>query len=157
MANNVMPAASDDRQGLYEQDYYSWALEQTRALKEHRTEELDWENLAEEIEDLGRSERRKLRNRLKALLAHLLKWQFQRRRRTRSWEVTIAVQRAEIRQHLRDNPGLGSLVPVLLADAYETARIEVATCLAGQQEPLRSCPWSFEQLMVTAFVQSKSC
>ena len=64
MANNALPAAVDDRHGLYERDYYRWAVEQARALKEHRTEALDWKNLAEEVKGLGRSERRELRSRL---------------------------------------------------------------------------------------------
>jgi hypothetical protein len=147
MRNNVMPAVSGNRHSLYERDYYTWALRQARALKEHRTETLDWENLAEEVGDLARSERRELRNRLKVLLAHLLKWQFQPMRRSRSWEATIAVQRSEIRQHLRDNPGLKPSVPILVADAYEIARIEVAVRLAAQPQPPQSCPWNFEQIM----------
>ena len=78
MANNALPAAVDDRHGLYERDYYTWAVEQAHALKEHRTEALDWKNLAEEVEGLGRSERRELRSRLKVLLAHLLNGNFSR-------------------------------------------------------------------------------
>ncbi len=58
---------------LYERDYYTWALEQARALQERRIEEVDWENLAEEIGDLGRSEARSVRSQLARLLAHLLK------------------------------------------------------------------------------------
>ncbi len=151
MPNNVMQAASADRQSLYERDYYTWALKQARALKEHRAEMLDWENLAEEVGDLARSERRELQNRLKVLLANLLKCQFQPKRRSRSWEATIAVQRSEIRQYLRDNPGLKSSVSVLVADAYEIARIEVAVRLAGQSQPPQSSPWSFEQIMDERF------
>jgi Domain of unknown function DUF29 len=151
MANNLTPAASADGRSLYDRDYYTWALKQAQALKKHRIEGLDWENLAEEVEDLARSEKRELRNRLKVLLAHLLKWKFQPKRRSRSWEATIAVQRAELRLHLRDNPGLKSSVPTLLADAYETARVDVATRLAGQPQPPQSCPWSFEQIMDERF------
>lgn len=147
MANNVLPAAVEHRQELYERDYYTWATEQACALREHRIEALDWKNLAEEVEDLARSERRELRSRLKVLLAHLLKWQFQPKRRTRSWHATIAVQRAEIRQHMRDNPGLKPHVAALIADAYETARIEVGSRLSVSGQPLQSCPWSFDQMM----------
>ena len=78
MANNALPAAVDDRHGLYERDYNTWAVEQAHALKEHRTEALDWKNLAEEVEGLGRGERRELRSRLKVLLAHLLNGNFSR-------------------------------------------------------------------------------
>jgi hypothetical protein len=146
-------ATAADRRSLYQRDYYTWALKQARALKQQRAERLDWENLAEEVEDLAKSERRELRNRLKVLLAHLLKWQFQPNRRSRSWEATIAVQRVEIRQHLRDNPGLRPSIPALLADAYEPARIEVASRLPerAQAQPPQSCPWSFDQLMDERF------
>jgi hypothetical protein len=154
MARTVMPTiTAEDRRSLYERDYYTWALKQARALKEQRAERLDWENLAEEVEDLAKSERRELRNRFKVLLVHLLKWQFQPNRRSRSWEATIAVQRVEISQHLRDNPGLRPSIPVLLADAYEPARIEVASRLPERApaQPPPSCPWSFAQLMDDRF------
>lgn len=154
MARNVMPAATaEGRRSLYERDYYTWALKQARALKEQRVERLDWENLAEEVEDLARSERRELRNRLKILLTHLLKWRYQPNRRSRSWEATIAVQRVEIRQHLRDNPGLRPSIAGLLVNAYEPARIEVASRLpeTAPAQPPQPCPWSFDQLMDDRF------
>ncbi len=67
-----MGTAKADKSGLYERDYYSWALEQQRALLEHRTEDLDWENLADEVGDLGRSQRHALRSRAARLIEHLL-------------------------------------------------------------------------------------
>ncbi len=108
MSRNAMPsaAAGEGPASLYDRDYYTWTLEQARALRERRTSDLDWANLAEEVEDLGKSERRELQNRLEVLLAHLLKWQFQPKRRSRSWSATIAVQRVKIRQLLDQNPGL---------------------------------------------------
>ena len=154
MAHNSIPAAAgEDHQSLYEKDYYTWAMEQARALREQRVKALDWRNLAEEVEDLGESERRELQNRLEVLLAHLLKWQFQPQRRSRSWNDTIAVQRVKIRQHLNQNPGLMPSVQTLMAQAYEPARIEVASRLPAkaQAEPPKSCPWSFEQVMDDAF------
>ena len=155
MARNVLPAAADDDRGsLYERDYYTWALAQARALKERRAERLDWEKLAEEVEDLGRSERRELQNRLEVLLTHLLKWQFQPRRRSRSWSATIAVQRVRIRQYLEQNPGLKPALPTLLPQAYETARVDVITRLSGSGEPQppESCPWTFDQTINPGFV-----
>ncbi|MGO9059948.1 MAG: DUF29 domain-containing protein [Candidatus Binataceae bacterium] len=153
MARNVIPVPSKERQELYERDYYTWAMEQARALKQHRIETLDWQNLAEEVEDLGRSEKRELRSRLEVLLAHLLKWQFQPKRRSKSWKATIAVQRVRLRRHLRDNPGLNRFVPDLLAEAYDTARIEVAGRLSTAEESKlpTSCPWTFEQVVDETF------
>jgi Domain of unknown function DUF29 len=124
----------------------TWAMEQARALRAQRVKELDWKNPAEEVEDLGKSERRELQNRLEVLLAHLLKRQFQAQRGSRSWDATIAVQRVKIRQHLDQNPGLKPSIPTILAQSYEPARIEAASRLAATKraQPPKSCPWSFE-------------
>ncbi len=83
------------------------------------------------------------------LLAHLLKWQFQPRRRSRSWSATIAVQRIKIRQILDQNPGLKPSIPTLLAHAYEPARIEVTSRLplTAEPQPPKSCPWTFDQII----------
>jgi Domain of unknown function DUF29 len=153
MAHNGMPAPSEESRDLYGRDYYTWALEQARALKERRIEMLDWQNLAEEVEDLGRSEKRELRSRLEVLLFRLLKCRFQPKRRSRSWKATIAVQRVNLRRHLRDNPGLTPFIPGLLAEAYETARIDLGGRITAAEESKlpTSCPWSFEQVMDETF------
>lgn len=155
MSRNVMPArvGEDLLSTLYDRDYYTWALEQARALREQRIKDLDWENLAEEVEDLGKSERRELQDRLEVLLGHLLKWQLQPKRRSRSWSATIAVQRVKIRQLLDLNPGLKPSIPTLVAQAYEPARVEVVSRLsmAPQAQPSKSCPWTFDQLMDEQF------
>ncbi|HJU10872.1 MAG TPA: DUF29 domain-containing protein, partial [Candidatus Binataceae bacterium] len=93
---------------LYERDYYTWILEQQRALYERRVEDLDWMNLAEEVGDLGRSEARGLRSQMARLLAHLLKWQLQPSRRTNSWRASIRGARDRIRELLDESPGLKS-------------------------------------------------
>jgi Domain of unknown function DUF29 len=71
-----MGAAKAERGGLYDRDYYSWAVEQARVLREHRIEDLDWEHLAEEVGDLARSERRAFRSQCARLIEHLLKIAF---------------------------------------------------------------------------------
>jgi hypothetical protein len=154
MANDgTSPEPTDGKQSLYERDYYTWALHQARALKEHRLEDLDWENLSDEVEGLAKTEWRELRSRLKVLVEHLIKWQLQPRRRTRSWRATIAVQRIEIRQHLARHPGLRPSIPEALAEAYEAARVEISIRLLGRTDPRapESCPWSFEQVMDQQF------
>jgi hypothetical protein len=144
---------TDDKQSLYKRDYYTWALQQARALKEHRLEELDWANLADEVAGLANSEWRELRSRLKVLLEHLIKWQFQPQRRTRSWRATVAVQRVEIRQHLARHPGLRPAFPDALAEAYEAARVEISIRFLHRSDaqPPDSCPWTFEQVMNEQF------
>jgi hypothetical protein len=154
MANDFTSTEpTDDKRSLYERDYYTWALQQARALKEHRLEDLDWENLSDEVESLAKTERRELRTRLKLLIAHLLKWQFQPQRRTRSWSSTVAVQRLEIREHLDENPGLKPSVPEVLAQAYKAARLEVTGRILRRSDPQPpdSCPWTFEQVMDEQF------
>ncbi len=154
MAHDVMPGGmADDRQSLYEGDYYTWALQQARALKARRPESLDWEHLAEEVEDLARSERRELEGRLEVLLDHLLKWWFQPKRRSRSWTATIAVQRFKIRRRLEQNPGLKPAIPALIADACASARIDLINRVLGNAKSKlpESCPWTFEQIMDEQF------
>jgi hypothetical protein len=154
MANNLVSTEpTEDKQSLYERDYYTWALRQTCALKEHRLEELDWENLADEVEGLAKTERRELRSWLEVLLEHLLKWQFQATRPSGSWRATIAVQRLKIREHLDENPGLKPSVPDVLVQAYKAARVDLTTRFlrSSEPQPPDSCPRIFDQIMDEQF------
>jgi hypothetical protein len=102
----------------YEHDYYTWTGTQAQALREHKVSELDWENLAEAVEDLGKAERHRLESHLESLLKYLLKWTYQPRRRSRSWIKSIREHRFRIHRVLRDNPGLKAELPEIFADAY---------------------------------------
>ncbi|MFN8493513.1 MAG: DUF29 domain-containing protein [Caldilineaceae bacterium] len=106
---------------VYEKDFYAWTKEQATLLREHNFAELDVDHLIEEIESMGRSERRQLVNRLEVLLIHLLKWQYQPELRGRSWELTILEQRRRIAKLLRANPSLQPELPAALVEAYEDA------------------------------------
>lgn len=136
----------------YETDFYTWTQEQAALLRAGRLAELDTINLIEEIEDMGRGERRELENRLSVLLAHLLKWQYQPERRGKSWLATIGEQRLRSRRVLRRNPGLQAALPESFIDAYEDARFIAMreTGLDGVVFPL-SCPWTFEQVLDNGF------
>ena len=81
-------------------DFYAWANEQAALLRAGRLTEADIENIAEEIESMGRSEKRELVNRLAVLLLHLLKWQFQPALRGNSWRLTIEEHAIELEDHL---------------------------------------------------------
>jgi hypothetical protein len=142
-ARRELPAAP-----LYESDYYSWALEQAALLRERRLAELDLDNLAEEVEDLGRSLADQLESRYETLLMHLLKWEFQPERRTRSWAVTIGRERIRLPKRLRKNPGLKARQQALYADAYEQAREEAAleTGLPLDRFPVEN-PYALDQTM----------
>lgn len=117
---------------LYETDFYRWTQEQARHLRRaadlrvNAAPEIDWLELAEEVEDLGRSLERELYSRLSVLLAHLLKWQLQPSPCGNSWALTIAHQRLELARLLRKNPGLKAKVGGEFDDAYRAARLLAA-------------------------------
>ena len=137
---------------LYEHDYYTWARAQAQALRERKVSGLDWDNLAEEVEDLGKVERHRLESHLESLLMHLLKWVYQPQRRSRSWSNSIREHRFRIQRVLRDNPGLKATLPQLFADAYEAAWFwaENETRLDLSTFP-ESCPWSLDDTMRNDF------
>jgi len=141
---------------LYERDFYAWANEQAEMLRAGKFSEADIEHIAEEIESMGKTEKRELANRLTVLLSHLLKWQYQPGRRGASWEVTIINQRLDIATHLQDNPSLKSRLSEAIADAYRKARGEAyaETGLSKETFPV-ACPWSFEQMMAENFWPSE--
>jgi len=91
---------------LYDRDIIAWAHEQARLLREGRLDRLDIEHIAEEIEDVGKSEQWELASRMSVLLAHLLKWQYQPDRCGSSWQRTIRDQRNAIVRRLRSTPSL---------------------------------------------------
>jgi len=137
---------------LYDQDFYAWANEQAGLLRAGKLSEADIEHIAEEIESMGKTEKRELTSRLAVLLLHLLKWRFQPKRRGSSWEATIKIQRRDLRRHLADNPSLKSKLSEAIADAYGNAIIEAGaeTGLAESTFPA-DCPWSFEKIMAEYF------
>lgn len=140
------------RADLYERDYYTWALEQAALLRAHRFAELDLENLAEEVEDLGKREAKELQSRLETLLAHLLKWHFQPEHRSHSWAGTIRRERGKIARHLAQNPGLKPRRAELFAEASIDAPKDAAieTNLPVDRFPA-GCPYTYEQAMDDAF------
>lgn len=105
---------------LYETDFYAWTLEQSRFLKKGDFKYLDIVNLVEEIESLGKQQRQELRNRLGVLIGHLLKWDYQPEKRSKSWRVTIREQRREILLLLQENPSLKPYLAEAIIHAYES-------------------------------------
>lgn len=133
---------------LYEQDFYAWTQRQARLLREGKLAEVDLDHLIEEIESMGASERNQLQSRLKVLLAHLLKWQYQSHLRSRSWSATIKEQRLSLIDLLEENPSLNPLVGKRIAKAYP-----LAVLLAVKETDLEEttfpaeCPYSREQIL----------
>ncbi|MEI8396526.1 MAG: DUF29 domain-containing protein [Rhodospirillaceae bacterium] len=137
---------------LYESDFYAWANEQAALLRAGQLTVADIEHIAEEIESMGKTEKREMVNRLAVLLMHLLKWRYQPERRGSSWRTTIRVQRLALKRHLLDNPSLKSKREEVTEDGYSTALIEAAgeTGLPEESFP-PVCPWSFEQVIDEKF------
>jgi hypothetical protein len=133
---------------LYEQDYYQWTIEQANLLRAGALSQLDIENLIEEVESMGRSEKRELVHRLTVLITHLLKWDYQPEHRGRSWENTIRIQRIDIRQVLKSSPGLKNQFEDAVVSAYEKAVIFAAdeTGLPESAFP-ETCPYAIKQIM----------
>ena len=121
-------------------------------MRAGKLQQADIEHIAEEIETMGRTEKRELISRLTVLVLHLLKWRFQLANRGASWEASIRVQRNRLVDHLDDNPSLKPLTPNAMQIAYRDAVLEAVaeTGLPRSAFP-EACPWSFEQAMDAGF------
>jgi Domain of unknown function DUF29 len=110
-----------------EADLYSWALRQAELLRAGRLSEIDPAGLAEEIDDVGEEQYHRLESAFRVLMLHLLKWDHQPDRRSRSWTLSILEQRRRAQRQLRKSPGLKSQLDEALIAAYEDARVEAAS------------------------------
>jgi hypothetical protein len=132
---------------LYETDFYAWTVEQSKLLKNGDLQKLDIINLVEEVESLGKQQRQELRHRLGILIGHILKWEYQPEKRSKSWRVTIRSQRREIEILLLDNPSLKSYLQEAIARAYNAGLdlVVLETPLDYQDLP-EECIYTIEQL-----------
>jgi hypothetical protein len=132
---------------VYEQDFYSWTQQQAELLRKRQFAEMDIDNLIEEIESMGRSEKRELESRLSVLLLHLLKWQYQPAYQGRSWALSIDEQRIQFLRVLQDNPSLKSQINTTITSAYKLAIVKASkeTGLSKKTFP-DVCPWSLSEL-----------
>jgi hypothetical protein len=131
----------------YETDIAAWAHEQAELLRAGKLSAIDALNIAEEIEDVGKSAKRELGSHVAVLLAHLLKWKFQAQRRSRSWEATIRLQRAEIRNDFNEAP---SLVHALDNEEWLALLWRRGTVLAHKETALefpQQWIWSVDQVI----------
>ncbi len=139
----------------YEDDAYGWAMEQAALLRARRYDLIDVENVAEEVESLGKSQYDSLESAYRVILLHLLKWDHQPQRRLVSWEVSIQSHRMNAERILRRNPGLKSRVGEALSEAYAMARVEARgeTGLPQATFPVE-CPYDLEAVMSREIVWS---
>lgn len=134
----------------YEKDVVAWANEQAALLRAGNLSAIDIEHIAEEIEDVGKSEQRELANRMAVLLAHLLKWQVQPERRGSSWQTTLRIQRTAIARRLTKTPSLKPMlsddewITDMWGDACQHAADEMQIGVAILPE---SCPWTMDQAL----------
>jgi hypothetical protein len=142
---------------LYDTDFYVWCNEQARLVRERRFAELDLENVAEELESMGRSDKRQIESRLEVLIAHLLKWKFQPGARTPRWRGTISEQRRRIARVAEESPSLKGYPAATVLDVYESARIAAAdeTGIDYTLFP-DACPFTPEEILDPDFLPKQA-
>jgi hypothetical protein len=147
-----MPRNSVD----YEKDFYAWTVEQSRLLRSGELSAIDAANIAEEIESMGRSDRRELRSSLVVLAMHLLKWRHQPGARSKSWSATIDEQRLQIEEVLADSPSLRPMVAAMLSDAYAIARARaIAETGLTEEDFPETSPFTPDEALSRAFLPER--
>jgi hypothetical protein len=138
---------------LYEDDFYAWTKQNAELIRQGRLSEVDFENIVEELEGMGRSEKRGFVSHLRILIAHLLKWQYQPEEQKRGWLLTIREQRLMVKAILKDNPSFKPLLGDVLDEAYGLAVI-LAMKETGLPENVfpASCPYGFDEIMDNDFL-----
>lgn len=123
---------------LYDRDFFEWTQCNAALLRAGRFDQADIEHIAEEIEDMGKSQRRELESRLEVLLQHLLKWQVQPSGRSHSWRAPIKIQRRELTKLLAEMPSLKSKLAAEVSDAYDggVTRASAETGFPNPPSPL---------------------
>jgi hypothetical protein len=147
MATSIDKPAAD-----YERDLHAWALDNAALLRAGRLSEIDAQHIAEELEDMGKSQRHALGSHLKVLLTHLLKWRYQPAFRGVSWQLSIDNARDEIAELLDESPSLRGRLAEILAKRYPAARQRAVreTGLPERSFPAQ-CPFGIEEVLDDAF------
>jgi hypothetical protein len=136
----------------YDEDFHAWAKLNAELMRQGKLSEVDAEHIAEELENMGKSQKRELVSRLAVLLAHLLKWQHQPDKRSDSWVSTIVAQRTEILLLLDDSPSLRHDMDSSIEKGYRFARDRAAREMGIAKEVLpESCPYSSDQMVSEEF------
>ena len=136
---------------LYDTDIAAWSNQQAALLRrmasgEQVNDQVDWGNVAEEIEDVAKRDRDRMYGALVTALTHLLKWRFQPEMQSGAWRSAVVKARDRIAKLVKDSPSLRSYPVAVLADAYPAARrvAEAETELVGLPE---TCPWTIEKVL----------
>lgn len=133
---------------LYDRDYHLWLEKTAELLKTKNFEAIDLDNLIEEIESLGRSEKNKIISSLRLIYHHLLKWKYQPEKRSKSWKNTIERERDNIKDYIEDMPSLKNLLQEInsLEKAYRRGRRD-AIKETGITNLPTDCPFTIEEVL----------
>jgi hypothetical protein len=144
---------TEQHPSLYERDFYLWIEQQAALLREKRLDELDVANLLEEIEWMGRKDKKSIKSNLFIVLLHLLKHEFQPKRRSRSWLDSVLEHRQRLRDDLEESPSLRGHLEAVLPDAYADARARAITQTGMSERAFpRTSPYSLEQALDPEFL-----
>ncbi len=133
---------------LYETDPYSWGLQQAQLLRDGQLDLIDRLNIADEIADVSKREARATRSAIRLVLQHLLKWDAQPDRRSRSWTLSIRIHRRDALRQIESNPGLRPLLSALVAEAYADARdAALAETDLPESALSEACPYGWDEIM----------
>jgi hypothetical protein len=138
---------------LYDLDFYQWTQSQSDLLRVEEWEQLDWQHIAEEIESLGKKDKRQVQSRLAVLITHLLNWEYQPEKRSPSWRKTLKEQRFRLMLILNDSPSLKVGLPEFVAVVYPYA-VENAADETGLDRRLFPvvCSYRIEQVLDPVFL-----
>jgi Domain of unknown function DUF29 len=138
---------------LYETDYLQWIDATVRSIQSQEYGAVDWGNLIEEMEDMGRRERQSLESNFIVMLIHLLKWQFQPQQRSGSWESSILEHRRRVKKALKDSPSLKPYLESIEAECYGEAvkQAKAETGLLLEAFPV-DCPYVLAEILKDDFL-----
>lgn len=153
LMETAMSPLKTDFQTLYEIDYLQWIETTLAKLRCQDYSSVDWGNLIEEIEDMGRGEKRSLESNLIVVLLHLLQWQFQTEQRSGSWEGSIVEHRRRIKKALKESPSLKPYLESIFLETYTEAvkQAKAETGLLLEIFPIE-CPYSLINVIDDEFL-----
>ncbi len=149
----ISPSTKRTTRSLYDTDYVQWVETTIQKLQRQDYADVDWENLLDEIAEMSRSEKRRLKSNLIIVLLHLLKWQYQPDRRSRSWASSIAEHRRRVHEALEASPSLKPYIENILSSAY-TSAVKLASIETGiaQSAFPNECPYTIAQSLHDDFM-----
>jgi hypothetical protein len=152
-----MASAESSAPDLYESDYYAWIQGQVRALRQRRIEEIDWANVAEEIEDLGKSEKRSVESHIARIVEHFLKLNYLPRRmkslNRRGWAISLREARRQLHRLLSESPSLRRKTREVFPHAYQGGRNAVLIAINVPESALpETSPWTLEEVLDDRFL-----